>query len=276
MTHDAITRTKALCFCALLLAIAVSCSAAGQQSTAIRWLDPLSDKAIYDSVKRAFAPELEPDNPAKVAPYVAELFKYIARIGVHDSSAIVIIGERENEHDHSGDYFIACNYDLKSAKKSKIQNFGGYVWKSIAIARLDSSTVPDIIFDYLSCTECESTLLLGSFRYDPLTKVWGIRKWSPKDESLMVGSDDVVGGDEGTISYDCAFRLGDFLGNGFSQVVVWCRETYVDEHKSHDTTLFYSAIQNPMLISVTGRMKLRQLHTFICKTNSNSKLCSPH
>ena len=105
-----------------ILVLAASRSAIAQStqpsSTAFRWLSSSKDATLFERVKTAFADELKPDDPEKVKPTVAEKYKWISRVGVFETSALVLIGECEARTSTYGDYFVAFNYDLKSGEKT--------------------------------------------------------------------------------------------------------------------------------------------------------------
>src|SRR5712664_2269598 len=107
-----------------ILMLAAPHSAIGQNaqpsSTAFHWLNSSKDAILFERIKTAFAEELKPDDPEKVKPVVAEEYKWISRIGVFQTSALVVIGERETRTSSYGDYFIAFNLDLKNGEKSPI------------------------------------------------------------------------------------------------------------------------------------------------------------
>jgi hypothetical protein len=161
----------------------VSSPAVGQNarplSAAFHWHTSSNDVAIFERVKTAFAEELKPDDPEKVKPVVAEEYKWISRIGVFQTSALVVIGERETRTSSYGDYFIAFNLDLKSGEKSPItvspDPTGFMQWRFKKLIRFDSSEAPDIAFAYSSCTECEADYLLSSFRLDLADGKWKVR-----------------------------------------------------------------------------------------------------
>ena len=154
-----------------ILMLAASHSTTGQNaqpsSTAFRWLDANKDASVFGRVETAFADELKPDDPEKVKPVVAEEYKWISRVGVFETSALVLIGERETRTSTYGNYFVAFNYDLKSGEKASVTslNKGFMEWKFKKLVRFDSSRTLDIVFTYPSCTECEADYLLSSFRF---------------------------------------------------------------------------------------------------------------
>ena len=69
----------------VVLALAVCRSAAAQNappsSTAFHWLDAVKDAALFERIKVSFADELTPDDPERVKPVVAQLYKKTSRIG---------------------------------------------------------------------------------------------------------------------------------------------------------------------------------------------------
>src|SRR5260370_20948759 len=76
-----------------------------------RWLNAHRDSEAWAQVRAAFRQELEPDDPAKTAPVVAERYKYVSRIGLFKNLAVVVIGQRETKESKYGDYFLAYNFD---------------------------------------------------------------------------------------------------------------------------------------------------------------------
>jgi len=53
---------------------------------------------------------LKPDDPEKVKPVVAQEYKWISREAVFETSALVLIVERETRTSMYGDYFVAFNF----------------------------------------------------------------------------------------------------------------------------------------------------------------------
>jgi hypothetical protein len=96
-----------------ILMLAASSSAIGQNvqpsSPAFRWLNSSKDATLFERIKTDFADELKPDDPEKVKPVVAQEYKWISRVGVFDTSALVLIGERETRTSTYGNYFVAFN-----------------------------------------------------------------------------------------------------------------------------------------------------------------------
>jgi hypothetical protein len=83
---------------------------------------------------------LKPDDPEKVKPVVAREYKWISRVGVFETSALVLIGERETRTSTYRNYFVAFNYDLKSGEKTSLTSFNkGFIeWKFKKLIRFDS------------------------------------------------------------------------------------------------------------------------------------------
>jgi hypothetical protein len=103
-----------------ILMLATSSSAIGQNlqssSTAFHWLNSSKDAALLERIRTAFTDELKPDDPEKVKPVVAQEYKWISRVGVFETSALVLIGERETRTSTTyGNYFR--RFQLRSQER---------------------------------------------------------------------------------------------------------------------------------------------------------------
>jgi hypothetical protein len=262
----------------ILLAIAACISAAAQNTTTassdFRWLDPRKDAVLFDRIKGAFVDELKPDDPEKVKPVEAQLYKKISRIGVFQSSALVLIAERETPKYTYGDYFQPFNYDLNTGRKEPFEK-GFRRWRFKRFARFELSKTSDIVFSYLSCTECEATSLLGSFHFDSGIGAWSTRKWSEKDDAIMIGSDTVVGSEEGEYDYQCLYKIADFNGDGLDDIAVRCQAVGEKDKIIEDTTLLYSVQQGkPVIITLTEPQRIAALTAKLCEGVKKSRLCT--
>lgn len=243
-------------------------------SAAFHWLNAAKDAALYERIKAAFADELKPDDPEKVKPVVAQLYKKISRIGVFETSALVLIAERETATSTYGDYFQVFSYDLKSGKKTP--SVKGYMeWRFKKLVRFDPSKTPDIVFTYLSCTECEADFLLGSFRFDSTDAAWKIRSWANKDDAILIGSDYSVGTDEDSKD-ECLFKFADFNGDGFDDLAVRCLVITRQGKILNDTTTVYTT-QNgqPQVLAVKEPRLLATVRDNLCTDVKKSRLCPP-
>src|SRR5260370_17726984 len=230
-----------------LLAIAACISAAAQDtataSKGFRWLDPRRDAALFDQTKAAFVDELQPDDPKVklVEPQLYKFHKRISCIGVFQSSALVLIAERDelaSTYGH-GDYFQAFNYDINTGKKEPFKK-GFRDWRFHKFAHFSSAKTPDIVFTYLPALEWEPDYSLSSFRFDQRRALWGMRAWSDNqdDDMIEIGSDTVEGSEEGEYDSHCLFKVADFNGDGLDDVAVRCQPVGV-ENKIIDRTLLY-------------------------------------
>jgi hypothetical protein len=261
------------------LALAWCCSAAAQNgsppSTTFHWLDAGKDGALFERIKSAFADELKPDDPEEVKPVAAQLYKRISRIGVLETSALVLIAERETPAYTYGDYFQVFNFDLSSGKKVVLEK-GFRKWKFKQLVRFESSKMPDIVFTHLSCTECEADYLLGSFHYDPTDGTWKIRSWGEKDDAIMIGSDTVVGSEEGDYNFDCLFKFADFNGDGFDDLAVRCLAIGEKGKILEDTMTIYTVQDGqPQVTIVKDPRQLARVREQLCTDVKKSKLCPP-
>jgi hypothetical protein len=262
-----------------ILVLAASHSAIAQSaqasSTAFRWLSSSKDAIAFERVKTAFADELKPDDPEKVKPTVAEKYKWISRVGVFETSALVLIGERETRTSTYGDYFVAFNYDLKSGEKTSFTSpTNGYMeWKFRTLVRFDSSRTPDIVFTYPSCTECEADYLLSSFRFDSTEAKWKVRTWSDKNTGIVIRSDYSVGTDEDSRD-DCLFKFADFNGDGYDDLAVRCLIITREGKILDDTTTIYTIQRGqPQVLAVKDPRQLATIRDQLCVGAKKSKLC---
>jgi hypothetical protein len=265
---------------ATILLATVTCISTATQNTRsassdFRWLDPRKDAVLFDHIKGAFVDELKPDDPEKVKPVEPQLYKRISRIGVFQSSALVLVAERETPTYTYGDYFQPFNYDINTGKKEPFEK-GFRRWRFREFAHFSSAKTSDIVFTYLSCTECEATYLLGSFRFDPWRRLWDTRAWGDKegDDAVMIGSDTVVGSEEGESDYQCLFKVADFNGDGLDDVAVRCQAVGEKNRIVEDTTLLYSIQHDkPMIATLTEPQRIAALTARLCESTKKSRIC---
>jgi hypothetical protein len=262
-----------------ILMLAVSYSATGQNaqpsSTAFHWLSSSEDATLFERIKIAFRDELKPDDPEKVKPFVAQEYKWISRVGVFDTSALVLIGERETRTSAYGPYFVAFNYDLKNGEKTSLTSFnnGFLEWKFEKLVRFDSSRAPDIVFAHPSCTECEAEYLLSSFRLDSTDAKWKVRTWSEKGAGILIGSDYSVDNEE-NFKDDCLFKFADFNGDGFDDLAVRCLAITEQGKILEDTTTIYTVQHGqPQVLTVKDRQQLATIRDQLCVDAKKSKFC---
>jgi hypothetical protein len=267
--------------CALVLGISfpVTAQNSGAANLSFRWLDRKADAALFGKIQDIFANELKPDDPEAVKPQQAQLYKYLARIGVVGANAIVLIGERDSVSDKTGDYFLAFNLDTESGAKSAVSTNGFRVWKFRTVARLESSQAPDIFFTYASCRECEADYFLASFRFNPTDRVWKVRSWNEKDDEILIGSDTSVGAGEGDYDTNCVYSIADFDGDGFDDVAVRCVETLTTEtgkppKVTGDTMKLYSVKNGePKVSEIHDPIQMSLIRRRLCAGSPKSPLC---
>ena len=202
--------------------------------------------------------------------------KYIARIGLFDDTALVIVGYKMNKDDPYPE-FRGFTFRLGSHTKSLIKGTRELsdwlpMWEFRRVAHFEDNRLPDIVFRYLSCTECEATEFLASFRYDRRSRDWTLRHWSKEDgDDLLIGSDD-QSTDEGAVSYECLHTVRDLTGDGLDDVAIRCRET---QKVTTDETVLYT-----MRKGVFGRTVVRgpdpmnaSIQEALCESMAKSPLC---
>lgn len=274
---DAMRRGLIVFLFALTAASSSSAQNAESSTNGFKWLDSAKDVTLFQQIKTAFSEDLKPDDPEKVKPVVAQLYKRISRIGVYQSSALVVILERETAASTDGDYFQPFNYDLKTGKKEALDK-GFDFWRFNKFVRFEPSKIPDVVFTYWSCTECEAEHLLGSFRFDSAIGKWKLRSWGDRDidDSILIGDDGKSLGEEGERNDDCLFGFDDFTGDGFDDVAVRCLAIDQNHRIVDDTTTIY-AVRNgrPRVIAVKDPTKLVTIRKTLCAGIKKSKLCPP-
>ncbi len=268
-------RTVLLAVFALAACHAARAQDFAPSSAAFHWLNSGKDAALLERIKTAFSDELKPDDPEKVKPVVAQEYKWISRVGVFETSALVLIGERETRTSKYHDYFDAFNFNLKSGEKTPLTPFNkGFVeWKFMKLVRFDSSRTPDIVFTHPSCTECEADYLLGSFLFDSTDGKWKLRAWGEKSTEILIGSDYSVGTNEDS-KYDCLFKFADFNGDGFDDLAVRCLAISERGKILEDTTTLYTIQRGqPQALAVADTHQLATIRDKLCVDAKKSRLC---
>lgn len=253
-----------------------------------RWLDRTRDSQIWNRVLVALHQELEPDDPRKVPPhYVAIQYKYIYKIGVFRTSALVIIGYRDTKDSPGDDVFNAYSCDLRDGSKRAIaaeppkppsvypQADGLWLFEVIKLARFDRSPAPDVVFTYDDCTGCEAAHFMASFEYEP-GKGWIARQWD-KAYSLYLEGDPEP--DDNVASADYLFKIKDWNGDRFDDVAVRRREvTQVAKpsQKIDDSTTMYEAEKGVLVgRAITDPKKREQINAELC-SGSKLNFCEKH
>ena len=276
----------------ILLFIPISSKATAWESSpdvtgTFRWIHADSDSQLWQQIQSAFSDELAPD-VAKEGQSELDVYKYkyLQKVGLLGHSALVIIGHRPakelSKRNAWDEYHSAFNFDLMTNKKSPIENARWmWGWKFHNLAKFGPSSVPDVTFTYLTCTECKPEVVLASLYYDSAKLAWEIRSWGDgKDIWWTAGDGLVVDMDvsaSDTLSFDCVYGILDLERTGFEDVVIRCKEVvWKDAEKLaiDDSTVRYS-LSN-------GQFKRRRIADIseavaltakICHPNSPSLLC---
>lgn len=272
---------RALCLTMLVsLAPCALCTNA-QSSKAFHWINRQRDAALWADVQKAFRSQLKSE-----LDYPQLNYGYLARIGVVDGAALVIIGHSAGTHpkrDWQGiRRFSAYNYNLATRSRSEIAGVQ-YVWfwKFVGLAKFDSSATPDVTFTYYDCWECEGDEILAALYYEPSLGKWKLRPWKtggPADSTIATGlivhADSEP--DDQAISNDSLYGLVDLSGNGVDEVALRIREvTEPVKGKRHvdDWTTVYSMSRGQFSgRSVTRKQEQVRVWSKLCAKSTN-KLC---
>ena len=259
-------------------------SAAGQQSQ-FRWLNASADAVMLEHVQAAFSSELTPDNDSQ-SHTVPMTVKFIERVGLRGNAALVILGEKESKTDPFTIY-RAFSFDLQTKAKSPVRSAGAewfWMWRVEKVTHLTSKDDTDIVFQFLTCTECESERLLAVVHYAVNPGTWELRQWSKEDGAgLMIGS-DVQYGDDGFYHYDCLHGIADVTGDGLDDVAIHCRESVQPDPErplkrvKRDETLLYTSRDGKLARVVIDKTstKATSVQDVLCATNPSSPLCPKH
>ncbi|NWG03272.1 MAG: hypothetical protein HXY44_10505 [Syntrophaceae bacterium] len=261
-------------FLTVPLILMLACSYVnGKQFDTFRWLTEEEDKETLIKISQVFTDELKPDDPAKIGPRLPYLYKYIYKVGVFRSTALVIIGHRENKDHDTGDLFLSFNCDLSTNEKSRIQTSQMmWVWRLYNLVYFEFALTPDIVFEYQNCTECEASRYISSFQYDRRNKKWKVRSWGEDGDAIFIGSDPEIGVE--TRIYDCLHKIQDFDSDGFRDIAVRCRITGTETHSVIDTTIVYTIRSgSPQKRKIQEKKQLLKIQSTLCEGQSGHPLC---
>jgi hypothetical protein len=276
----------------ILLFIPATCQPTAPESapdttSTFRWIHPSSDPKLWEQVLTSFNDELAPDE-AKQRQSELDVYryKYLQKVGILNQSALVIVGHRpakevskENAWD---EYYSAFNFDLATRQKSTIDHAESmWKWKFLKLAKFGPSSVPDVTFTYLTCTECEPDLMLASLHYNETKSVWEVRPWGDGKDIWWTASDGLVVDMDlsasDTLSFDCIYGILDLERTGFEDVVIRCKEAVwvnADKLRIDDSTVRYSLSNGQFTRRrIADVSEAVGLTAKICRPNSSSLLC---
>jgi hypothetical protein len=260
---------------------AASLNALAQQSD-FHWLSGKSP--LSKQVHRAFANELAPDRDDPQTHILPMTFKFVHRVGLRGNSALVLIGEKENRTSPYAVY-RAFSFDLRTQAKAAVRDKNTeWFWllELDKVTHLGSIDDTDILFQFLTCTECEATKLLADFHYSGNMGMWEIRQWSKEDGAGLMIGEDVQSGDDGFYYTDCLHTVGKLTGKGLDDVAVRCRQRVQPDPEqpkksvTQDETLLYTAVGDGKLTRVVvGKTSeyFTAIQAALCVGRANSPLC---
>jgi hypothetical protein len=259
---------------------AISSSALGQQSD-FHWAR--SGSPLSEQVHAAFANELAPDRDDPQSHTVPMTLKVVHRVGLRGNSALVLIGEKENK---TSPYVVyrAFSFDLQAKTKVPVRSKDAewfWMWRLEKVAHLESADDTDILFHFLTCTECEATQMLADFHYSTSSGTWEIRQWSEEDGAGLMIGDDVQYGEDGFYYTDCLHAIRDLTGKGLDEVAIRCQEKVQPDPKqplkrvTRDEMLLYTTARDGKLTRVVigETSEYAAVRAALCATKPNSPLC---
>jgi hypothetical protein len=261
-----------------------------------RWLEEKTDERLWAKIHGAFGDELTPDDPLVVGLQVAMGHKAIYRVGLYESSALIVIALERDATMKTPARFRSYTYDTESQQKEVIEDHtAGGIWqlRVVQLAHFEPTPVPDVVFQYRDCVACEAQTLLASYRFDMTEKKWKRRNWemgtSPhRGWTIPVGSNAEEGFDPEDPSHaaylyqtTCALRIADLNGDGLDDVATWCHEKVIAVeppkavHAVSDKTLLFTVKDGvTKLLEIQGTGPASALNRQICNLQPSIPPCT--
>ncbi len=197
---------------------------------ALQALEKTRHAALWAEISAAFRQELTPDLGPIESGATIYPDKKIAGVWRCDNAFLVVIGQRTgNQDDDEGNrLFKIYNYARTTGEKSEVAaRWPFWLWTYRQLARLDNTTVPDIVFESASCTECEPQMILSS--------QWKLRQCEAGNEGLeLYGTAANVDGS--APEYPALSGIADFQRLGHDQIAIWMRYRPFEEKKPGEET----------------------------------------
>jgi hypothetical protein len=269
---------------AILVVWFAYCTAASAKPTStFRWITPKTDPQTWAAVQDSFRDELVPDDPHKEAPTYA--YKYISHVALLDRVALVIVvyrTVRATKGQWVEEYFTAFNFDVATGARSKIPDAEWmWNWNFVKLANFESSPTPDIVFTYLTCSECEPERMLSALYYDGTSEQWRLREWQNRKDvwwttpTGLVVWQHVSGGNG--IAFDCLYAIKDLNGDRFDDIAIRCKEVSESEAgkiKANDAMVIYSVKQGKFTSKLISNWQERvDLTSDLCALKPANSLC---
>jgi hypothetical protein len=258
------------------LLVAFLSLAPGSATTALdMWVPETTDPAAWRDLRAAFKEELRPDDPQTLKPHqIALRYRYIARVARAADVCLVIIGQRESKRAPPGTGFIAFSYDLKSHHKTLITKRPLLGWRSLMWTRLEKGLHQELLFEHVSCFECESETYLSSIFLDLNRRAWTLRAWPIPDEptNIPVGAWS-IGFDDASRT-TCLFKIANFFG-AERALGVWCPEVLEDRREPEERVRLYTITDGEPATRTPDATEVRSMMRVLCRSHSSHVLCRP-
>ncbi len=295
--RDVSSAGKLRTFVGSSLVLILALTAAGERRTSpsdrdkaisFRWIQPASDPQLWQQVQSAFHDELAPDEPKPGKDQLdVYRYKYLQRVGIVGRSALVIVGHQPAKGLTKANawdvYSSAYNFDLATRQISIIEHAEWiWQWKFRRLGTFGPSLVPDVTFNYLTCTECEPDFMFDSFYYDSKQSAWQVRSWGNGKDIWWAASDGLVvdmdlSDKDDVISYDCVYGILNAEAGGFQKLAIRCKEvSYSDggRAKIEDFTLLYGLSDGQFRAQhVTDPSEIAELTKKACQSGGPALLC---
>ena len=162
-------------------------------------------------------------------------------------------------------------------------------WRLAKLAQFSKEGIPDVVFRFRDCIDCESIELLASFEFSREESRWKFRQWDPKAKPetgsyFMVGADMDTGETESGVSVlietSCVYKVDDLNGSGVDEVGSWCgvTDTEMDPpgrrlSRKYTTLLFSVENGAGHTIEIKDSSAATELHRKLCSGQDQKPLC---
>ncbi len=231
----------------------------------VEWITESTHPVLWARISSAFAQEVG-DSLALPPPHP---MRGIERVVLQDSTALVFV-----RYDLS--VYRTFSYRLETGEKRMLRFWEMLEHEGVANFEVGA---PDIVVRYLSCWECEATLLLASLKYD--NDEWSVRTWVTEGEarqSVMIGSSHQYG--DYLWRFACAHRIWDGDSDGADELAVYCRWFGHDRETEEimvqeDHVSWYDLVNGQMEGGEVASPEFREeLYRAVCAASPTSNLCN--
>jgi len=234
-----------------LVVLALALPVAQCQEKPFQWLDFKRDTDLLAKVMSALR-ETE--------------YTHVREVGLVGNHALAVTSTRPKDVTDFGFYtdldrYQAFAVDLENGKARQI--WSGYDFEMAGEANFETSAVPDMLFRYKNCVECEPGTYLASFAFDSERTTWTLRRWDKEDAVLI----DAALYEE-PWQGEFAYAVTDLDGDGFDDIGAWIVERNTKTGISEEHLRLYTFKDGRELVTTPTLANALELKRKICAATS--------